>query len=165
MSAATNPSMPVPSDPPHLNERQGPDPASLLSSRKYAQALVEFDELIRLYPDLVWAHERRALILATCPDAKIRDGKLAVAAATRAARLTDWKDLGVLMTLAAAYAEAGDFAGAVRWEQRALEKEQLVMDKYTAETKNRNGMLGVMSKPNPERLNLYKAGKPYRMRR
>ena len=76
-----------------------------------------------------------------------RDGKLAVATATRAAELTNWKDEQVLSTLAAAYAESGDFAAAVRWQQRALEL---------------HAATGVSTKADQDRLALYKAGKPYR---
>jgi hypothetical protein len=88
--------------------------------------------------------------LATCPDARYRDGKLAVAAATRAAELTNWKDRNVLETLAAAYAEAGDFASAVHWQQRARER-------FVA--------MGFSPNFNQDRLALYQASKPLRMRR
>ena len=38
------------------------------------------------------AHGSRAWLWSTCPDAKYRDGKKAVASATRACELTDWND-------------------------------------------------------------------------
>ena len=104
--------------------------------------------MIEQYPDLVEAHERRAWILSTCPDANLRDGKLAVASATRAAELTDWKNVDVLSTLAAAYAEAGDFASAVHWEDE-------VQKRYDA--------MGERARYDHERLALYKVGKPYHM--
>jgi tetratricopeptide (TPR) repeat protein len=156
--ATADPSRPVPPDPPPPDEHEPPDPGIWMAPGKYAQALAGFDELIRLYPDLVWAHQERAWILATCSDAKIRDGKLAVSAATRAAELTNWKDWTVFSTLAAAYAEAGDFANAVRWEQRGLEAEQEMRKQFPP---SRGGMAapGVVE----DRLALYKAGKPFRM--
>jgi hypothetical protein len=123
-------------------------PTEWLTQRQYARALAGFEAEIRTYGDYVEAFERRAWILATCPDAQIRDGKLAVAAATRAAELSQWKDPTVLSTLAAAFAEAGDFSSAVRWEERAV-------DRFAA--------WGIAWNY-PERLALYKSGKPYRMR-
>jgi tetratricopeptide (TPR) repeat protein len=70
------------------------------------------------------AHNNLAWILATAPDPAIRDGAEAVRYATRACELTEWKDPGHLDTLAAAYAEAGDFERAVRVTQHAIELER-----------------------------------------
>jgi hypothetical protein len=111
--------------------------------------LVECDELIRRYPDLYGAHQTKAWILFTSPDASYRDGRRAVAAATRAAELTNWKDGSVLSALAAAYAEAGDFASAVRWQEQAVQRP----------TSGSNSTI------DRDRLALYKAGKPFRMPR
>jgi len=41
--------------------------------------------------------------------------------ATKACDLTSWKDAANLDTLAAAYAEQGDFANAVKREEQAIE--------------------------------------------
>jgi hypothetical protein len=60
-----------------------------------------------------------AWLLATCPEATVRDGKRALQCA-RAARRRDKKSPEILDTLAAAEAEMGDFSSAVKDEKRAI---------------------------------------------
>ncbi len=59
--------------------------------------------------------------LATSVYPELRDGKAAVALATRACEATGFKDQKYLETLAASYAESGDFGQAVKWQQRAIQ--------------------------------------------
>jgi tetratricopeptide (TPR) repeat protein len=86
-------------------------------------------------------------LLATCPDDKARDGKRAVEYATTACERTGWKDPFCLDTLAAAFAEAGQFEEAVRYETRALDDPAL------------KGDLRMAAK---RRLELYRQNKPFR---
>lgn len=51
----------------------------------------------------------------------MRNGREAVASATRACELTWWKSSRPLATLAAAFAEAGNFADAVQMRRKAIE--------------------------------------------
>ena len=111
-----------------------------------ARALADLTEAIRLKPDCHAALDARAWLLATSPSDKLRDGRKAVADATRACTLTRGKEAYPLGTLAAAYAERGDFASAVKYQERAQ-----------ALYKSRDDIAAGRA-----RLDLYKSGKSYR---
>jgi tetratricopeptide (TPR) repeat protein len=114
--------------------------------REFDRAIADYDEAIKLDPKSVWAHNNRAWLLATCPEAKYRNGQRAVEGATKACELSQWKDPTHLDTLAAAYAESGDFAKAVEWQEKA----------NTLFTDHK------LKKPAEARLQLYRDKKPYR---
>ena len=69
----------------------------------------------RLLDELAW-------LLATHPDSKFRDGARAIALAERACALTEGRAPIMLDTLAAAYAEAGDFRRAITAGEEALKR-------------------------------------------
>jgi Flp pilus assembly protein TadD len=114
----------------------------------FAEAAAQYNQAIWLNPNYGEAYNNLALLMAACPEAKYRDGGRAVESATRACLLTEWKTSEFLNTLAAAYAECGDFDAAIRWQARALE---LLRD----ERENEKGDYH-------SRLALYQAKKPYR---
>ncbi len=90
---------------------------------KYAEASKEFNSLIAMRPatvTLARALSERAWFQATCPDASFRNGQQAVKDAKTACSIVAWKDEDMIDTLAAAYAESGDFDSAVRYAQQAL---------------------------------------------
>ena len=118
---------------------------TVLSARKeYDKALADYSEAIKLDPKHSLAYNNHAWLLATCSDAKIRDGKKALESAKLAVEL-DPKSANNMDTLAAAYAETGDFVEAVRWQEKAMEDPQV---KDSADYRSR--------------LELYRAKKPYR---
>ena len=64
-------------------------------------------------PDEIVLLNNTAWLLATSPDASLRNGVEAVGYARRAAQLTRGQEPVILGTLAAAYAEEGQFSDAV----------------------------------------------------
>jgi tetratricopeptide (TPR) repeat protein len=114
--------------------------------REFAGALADLSEAVRLDPRYASGQNDRAWLSATCPEAEFRDGPRAVRAATLASELTDYSDPAALSTLAAAYAEAGDFAGAIAWQQKVIYLE--------ADRKRKESLRS--------RLKLYQEKTPYR---
>ena len=111
----------------------------------YDRGLSDAEQAHRLDPSAAKPCNYLAWFLATCPEAKVRNGKRAVELAKQACELSKWKDAGIIDTLAAAYAEAGEFNEAARWQQKAMD---------LAEPRLRKGIA--------VRLELYKSHKPYR---
>lgn len=62
-----------------------------------------------------------AWVLATSPKDELRDGKRSVELGLKACEATDYKAAHILSTLAAGYAEVGDFENARKWSAKAVE--------------------------------------------
>ncbi len=80
----------------------------------------DIDEAVEVSREISSVWSSRAWLLATSPIADHRDGKLAMAAATRAVELSMWSEFRVLEVLAAAYAEEGEFEQAVKWQTKVV---------------------------------------------
>jgi Zn-dependent protease len=122
----------------------------LAESRRgqWQNAIEDQEEALRLNPKLASAHNNLAWLLATCPVDSLRDGEAAVEHATWACEAAGWATPNCLGTLAAAYAEIGDFSQAVRWQERAL-ADAAYRSNYGEEAR--------------ERLRLYEQGLAYRL--
>jgi tetratricopeptide (TPR) repeat protein len=82
--------------------------------------LRHFQEAVRLAPDWPPALNGLAWLLATHPDATVRNGPEAVRLAEHACAVTGRGNPELLDTLAAAYAEAGRFPEAINAAQEAI---------------------------------------------
>jgi tetratricopeptide (TPR) repeat protein len=91
-----------------------------LNIGEHAKAVADFKKAIVVEPEDSGLLNNYAWVLATSPDDEVRDGKLSVELATKACEATDYKESHILSTLAAAYAESGDYDKAVEWSKKAL---------------------------------------------
>jgi tetratricopeptide (TPR) repeat protein len=119
---------------------------ALAELKRFDKAIADLDRALELDPENPDALNGCAWFRATCPVATFRDGALARKTATKACELTGWQQPGLLDTLAAAHAESGDFASAVKCQSKAIELET---------DANEKAEFG-------DRLKLYKEKKPYR---
>lgn len=86
-----------------------------------SSAIADFEQAIRFDPHGSDGYKWLAWVLATSNDRNLRDGKRALELATRACELADWNDYDCLDTIAAAYAQSGDFENAVKYGTQAFE--------------------------------------------
>jgi len=86
-----------------------------------AEAVQHYQKALELAPSSIATLSNLAWLLATSPDASLRNGQKAVELAKQADRLAGGTNSLVLRTLAAAYAENGDFANAIRTARSAMQ--------------------------------------------
>jgi tetratricopeptide (TPR) repeat protein len=115
---------------------------------RFEAAIVHYKKVLELEPRPMLAENGLAWLLATCPDARLRNGDQAVELAQQAVQLSGGQHPEILDTLAAAYAEAGRFPEAVANAERAL---------HLAEVRTNT----ILAQSIRDRLKLYEANVPY----
>ena len=121
----------------------------LVQSGDVREGIEQWETSLQIDPDDGNALNNLAWVLATFPADPIRDGKRAVELAEKATTLPGGNIPVVLRTLAAAYAEAGDFSKATNTAQRAID---------LATAQNNSSLLATLR----HELELYQARTPYR---
>jgi tetratricopeptide (TPR) repeat protein len=113
------------------------------------EAIDSWQQALAIKPDLPQVQNRLAWLLATDPDASLRNGAKAVALAQQANQLTGGENPIILCTLAAAYAETGRYDEATATARKALNQ---------AEAQKNDGLADALK----EEIKLFEAGLPMR---
>jgi tetratricopeptide (TPR) repeat protein len=114
---------------------------------EYKAALDDYERAVKVAPDWADGHNLLAWLRATCPEEEFRDACEAVDHAYRAGRLAKWKNPNHYETIAAAWAQGGNFELATKYQLKFLEAP----DCPPAEADGAK-----------QRLNLYKKGQSFR---
>lgn len=124
---------------------------ALLKMGKTQAAREQYRQSRQIAPGWPETSNQTAWRLATDPDAKKRDGAQSLKIAEQVCRATEDKEARYLDTLAAAYAETGDFKNAVGSAEKAAQTALAASQKQVAADIQ-------------QRLHLYRKGQPYRER-
>ena len=122
---------------------------ALLRRGSVKEAVAHYENAIALAPEDPHSRINIAWVLATAPDASIRDGIKAVEFAQQAMELSGGKDPQFLRTLAAAYAESGRFSEAITTAKQGI---------MIATMQGKSGLAHVLD----EDVGLYRAHVPLR---
>jgi protein O-mannosyl-transferase len=114
-----------------------------------AEAIEHYQKALELAPKSIPTLINFAWLLATSQDASLRNGLKAVELAKQADQLVGGTNTLVLRTLAAAYAEHGEFAKAIRTARSAMELARMHGE-------------GSLTTDLDQQIGLYQLGMPYR---
>ena len=117
----------------------------LLRIGKQAEAIADYEAVLKEDPKNSHVLNNLAWLLATSTDEKLRNGKRAIELATEGCKVTEYKQAHLVSTLAAGYAETGDFKTAIEWSTKSVELADEDIKENLA-----------------KELESYKAGKPWR---
>jgi tetratricopeptide (TPR) repeat protein len=122
--------------------------SSLYAAGELEKAQGLYGDLIQRFPTEAQPYNDFAWMLATGIKDGVRNGQRAVELADKACKLTEYKNAGYLDTLAAAFAEKGEFTDALKWQEEAVKAASKEPEEVQADIKSR--------------VELYKQKKPYR---
>ena len=105
-----------------------------LSINDHAGAIADYESAIKLIedaaanksaddedPDYSGLLNNLAWVLSTSPQDAVRNGKRSLELGLKACEVTEYKEAHIVSTLAACYAETGDFENARKWAAKAVE--------------------------------------------
>jgi tetratricopeptide (TPR) repeat protein len=95
---------------------------SCIDFGRYPEARQSLETAVKLQPNDPGTLNDLAWMLATSQDSRIRNGRKAVDLALRSCALSRWSNAFGLDTLAAAYAESGDFTNAQKYQNWAIQQ-------------------------------------------
>jgi tetratricopeptide (TPR) repeat protein len=121
---------------------------ALSGQGKSKEAIQHYEATLKGLPDMPEVLNNLAWIFAANPDSEVRHGAEAVRLAERACNLTQYKQVLMVGTLAAAYAEAGRFADAVATAEKAA-----TLAEQTNELE--------LAAKNRKLMELFRSGKPF----
>jgi tetratricopeptide (TPR) repeat protein len=121
---------------------------ALLQQGRMDEAIEQYQKALAIQPDYLEVQNGLAWVLATCPQASLRNGHKAVELAQQANQLSGGGKPVILCTLAAAYAETGRFPEAEATVQSALQ---------LAKAQSNTALANVLE----SQLKLYQAGIPF----
>ena len=123
---------------------------ALIQKGRVDEAIVHYQKALQITPNNLAAQNSLAWVLAIAPQASLRNGRVAVKLAKEANQLAGGENLIILLTLAAAYAEAGRFPEAVETAQRTLQ---------LAETQSNTTLAGAIR----SQMKLYQTDLPFHL--
>ena len=123
--------------------------SALALTGRINEAIAEYRQALAVDPNQTYVQNSLAWLLATAAEPAARNGAQAVALAEKARQATGGADPLILRTLAAAYAETGNYKEAAATVRRALDLA----------TRQKNEIL---ARTLPQQLKLYESGLPMR---
>lgn len=103
-----------------------------LSLGQQAKAIADYEAALEIEPGNSGILNNLAWVLATSPVDELRNGTRAIELAEKACEVTEYQQAHILSTLAAGYAEVGNFDEAIKWSEKAVEldndEEQLTKE-------------------------------------
>jgi len=109
---------------------------ALLSVGKHADAVKDYEEALKVDPEDTGVLNNLAWVLATSTEDGVRNGERSIELGLKACELTKYQRPHILSTLAAGYAEKGDFETALKWSGKAVElgvKDDMIDDQLKKE--------------------------------